>query len=234
MEQKSKWTSVFVGVFAVTLMSMSIALAGTHKRGENIPDTCTSYLTKTNSNEGVSNYSNESLATQSHQIRYCTDIQDLRNVPIGFKCITSENETYERVSKDKFGEAWKDSNGLIWSGVIGECIYDKAAETCNRIGGRLPSPDDFYERGVEKGFYDVLPEMNANSSAASYWTSNVYDPENFHSLVGIYSFGSGYVTPYGFGVGLRNPKNYDNNPIKRSLYGKNEKTHTYLVRCVSN
>lgn len=43
---------------------------------------------------------------------------DLRNAPIGFKCITTKGAVFERVERENFGEAWKDPNGLIWSEVM--------------------------------------------------------------------------------------------------------------------
>lgn len=86
---------------------------------------------------------------------------DLRNAPIGFKCITSKGAVFERVARENFGEAWKDPDGLIWSRVMdGIRMYDQntfaqATETCDGFKSILPSRKDF-ENGIANGFNEVL------------------------------------------------------------------------------
>lgn len=68
----------------------------------------------------------------------------------------------------KFGTAWKDPGGAIWSRYVGEFSNDslapeqngiivksEAAKTCTKIGGKLPTIDD-YQRLIS--FFDRLPE----------------------------------------------------------------------------
>lgn len=87
----------------------------------------------------------------------CSSI-NLREAEINVKCITSKGAIYQRVSKDKFGEAWKGEDGIIWSDIVGTSSFYNANNVCTKIGGRLPSREDF-EKGESKGFREVLPNI---------------------------------------------------------------------------
>jgi hypothetical protein len=88
----------------------------------------------------------------------CNSIDfNLRTEPVGFKCISKEGLYFERVSKDKFGEAWKDPDGTIWGDVLPDYLsLDDANKKCKDMSGILPSLDD-YQREAKKGLLEVLP-----------------------------------------------------------------------------
>ena len=93
---------------------------------------------------------------------------NLRTAPIGFRCQTSKGTIYERVTRENFGEAWKGSDGFIWSDCVGAYKQQAAIEVCANLGGGLPSKADF-ERGELNGFRQVLPNMKYRW----YWSSSV-------------------------------------------------------------
>lgn len=96
----------------------------------------------------------------------------------------------------KFGQAWSDPSGMIWSRVFGlyaneamksDCggkvVESDATRICQSVGGRLPSNEDFLRlasyfetdccgRLSPQGLEDlktVFPDMLANDT----WTSSV-------------------------------------------------------------
>lgn len=102
-------------------------------------------------------------------IKPCSDGSvNLRAAKIEFKCSTSKGEVFERVVRANFGEAWKDSDGLIWSDVVGRSNQYDAVNKCKTLGGELPSRQDF-ERGKAKGIREVLPNMGDRC----FWSSSV-------------------------------------------------------------
>ncbi|HBQ20617.1 MAG TPA: hypothetical protein DD708_01640 [Deltaproteobacteria bacterium] len=115
----------------------------------------------------------------------CADASvNLRNAPIGFKCITSANVIFERAEKEGFGEAWKDlQTGLIWSdrnsseqclNVIDEIkdgiiLHSVATRICEKMGGTVPTASDF-KIAETHGFREALPHMKDHQ----YWSSSVH------------------------------------------------------------
>ncbi len=70
---------------------------------------------------------------------------ELRAAKPGFKCRLSklgaegQVATFERVERAGFGEAWKDSSGLIWSDILERRSgFQHAEDVCANVGGRLP------------------------------------------------------------------------------------------------
>jgi hypothetical protein len=65
------------------------------------------------------------------------------------------------VNRENFGMAVRDSNGLIWSNVIGDQPKNQpqANEICKTLGARLPSSDELFKGENKGGFFDVLPNI---------------------------------------------------------------------------
>ncbi len=115
----------------------------------------------------------------AEMIPTCTSIKP-KSASIGAKCATSRGAVYERVSRDKFGEAWKGPDGLIWSAQIGEYLQytqSDAISMCKNLGANLPADDDF-KQGEKNGFREVLTDLKYNmfwSSTANPTDSRVAD-----------------------------------------------------------
>lgn len=151
----------------------------------------------------------------------------------------------------KFGNAWRDPNGVVWSKLIAEAqnmgpSYDEgqngfivsgeAVDACKAIGGDLPSMED-YEKltsyfeytGVhftdqgQRDLETVFPEL---VMAAQYWTTS-FDP--WISVDPIYHyrarFFSGYFAGY---IG------YDNETYPGYYQrGTEDRFYNLWVRCLA-
>jgi hypothetical protein len=96
----------------------------------------------------------------------CNSI-DVRAAQVGTKCLTGKGAIFERVKRTGWGEAWKGPDDLIWSDMIGEGDFNKAEESCKKLGGRVPSAKDF-SRGDLNGIRELLPKMKG----FVYWSSS--------------------------------------------------------------
>ncbi len=145
---------------------------------------------------GILSMNNVKAEKDSDTLKFCGHPSvDLRAAAVGFKCQTSKGVVYERVEKEKFGEAWKDlTTGYIWSDLIGEYTNDgvikdcivvnsPATRACANLGGILPERDIFF-RGDDNGFREVLPNMDP-----WYWSSTV-DP-NFPFFAYVFNSSNG-------------------------------------------
>ncbi len=111
----------------------------------------------------------------------CKD-SNLRKVQPGFRCSVVGGGIFERVAHDKFGEAWKTPDGVIWSESFGWFNQSYGSSFCKEIGGALPSYQDFY-RGYTNGFQGVLPGFADFYN--TYWTGAAtvkWDPRTNDSL----------------------------------------------------
>jgi hypothetical protein len=130
---------------------------------------------------------------QSHaqeRVPSCADYGvNLRRVPAGFRCRTSKGKIFERVSRSDFGEAWRDSTGVIWSDLLGEASNDgpiqsllvvnsEATRICSSAGGTLPTRAEF-ESGLRQGFEEVLPNLETKQDRW-YWSRSAHpsDPDS--------------------------------------------------------
>jgi hypothetical protein len=111
----------------------------------------------------------------------------------GFKCQTSEDFTFTRVTDKEFGNAWKDPSGLIWSDeshiTFRRKTFLEATDECDRMGGRLPTINELFSTMDENGGREVLPFYDNNSALWSS-THDVRDIENPKSRLVIESFES--------------------------------------------
>lgn len=126
-----------------------------------------------------------------------------------------------------FGLAWKDPNGSIWSAYLGDyantaiqpdqggLIVDSAAtEACSKIGGVLPTADDYekfasyFDRDAKtlitdqgkKDLFAVFPDMlDSKESPRWFWSSSV-DPEFPTINASEYSANFGGVDFYYYGA----------------------------------
>lgn len=102
----------------------------------------------------------------------CNDSSiNLRTVEVGFRCVTSKGATFTRIEREFFGEAWKDSDGVIWSDIVGVGNDSNVADAkaiCEKFDAVLPNNRHF-ERGEAMGFREVLP----NVENKIFWSADV-------------------------------------------------------------
>lgn len=81
----------------------------------------------------------------------------------GSRCKTTLRTPFERVDHDRFGDAVRAPNGLIWSQVLAEDLNaSEAAAFCKNIGARLPTGKEL-ELGESESFREAL-----------YWPKRAY------------------------------------------------------------
>lgn len=124
----------------------------------------------------------EARLNQSHvaaaNIIACTSASaNLRSAPIGFSCRTSQGAIFTKVSQDKFGEAWKGTDGTVWGDIVGSLKAKAANDQCQSIGALLPTQSNF-ERGEANGFREVLPSF----SGRYFWSSTDEQSDEAYSI----------------------------------------------------
>lgn len=108
---------------------------------------------------------------------------NLRSAQPGVRCETSKGAIFERVSsRAQWGESWRGPDGLVWTDVVDRTSQWIAVRNCKRLGGRLPSREDF-ERGEANGFREALPNM----TELFFWSSSRH-PDHRGSALGFSSW----------------------------------------------
>ncbi|MFL5813526.1 MAG: hypothetical protein ACJ763_08105 [Bdellovibrionia bacterium] len=113
---------------------------------------------------------------------------DSSTEPVGTRCNTFNNAVYERVSKAGFGAAWKGPDGLVWSDLIGEATQAGAALKCQKLGGRLPTQQEF-QRNEMYGLRQILPNMRDHY----FWSAS---PGTHAARFFYYAFGGSNGIPF--------------------------------------
>lgn len=154
---KSKWNVYAFGILLL-IGPLSMELAGA-------ADPCGD-----NTDAGPADVKSLSEITkalhQNAKPNACLSLDHSKPIPVGTLCTTSRGSIWTRVSRKKFGEAWKGPDGFIWSDRLGFDNHYNAVNTCEDVGGHLPSKEIF-RHGEADDIREVLPNMKS-----WYWTKS--------------------------------------------------------------
>jgi hypothetical protein len=113
----------------------------------------------------------------------CTK-ENTTNVTKNFQCITLKGGVFRRIHHKTFGWSWLTANGAIWSDILvddkgnHDFTQDQGKEMCQKLGGKLPSKDDF--RAADNlGFLEVFSDFGPGGT---HWTSNMDTNSNYFAI----------------------------------------------------